>query len=97
MAEDKAFQVALPRSSNRDASDLRIVDMQGDLAIITDGERTTSYVRLSGPELVGKDWHIRPEAGIEAGCFSEANEVTISDGEREAVFVPKDQPAREEA
>jgi hypothetical protein len=77
-------------------SDLRVVDMQGDLVIITDGERTTSYVRFSGPELVGKDWRIRPSAGVEAGWFSEANAVTLSEGEREAVFVPKDQPVRDE-
>ena len=38
--------------------------------------------------LVGKDWRIQPAADIEAGWLSEANTVTISDGEREAVFVP---------
>ena len=80
-------QSSLPRSVE-DGRDLHVVDSVDDIVIITDGERTASYVRFSGVKLAGKNLRILPY-GIQAGRFGEANVVTITDGARHAVFVPK--------
>ena len=79
-----------------DGSDLRIVDILDDIAIITDGERTASYVRFSGNKLIGMNLRILPY-GIQGGRFSEANVVQITDGVRDAVFVPKKRRNEESA
>ena len=84
---DAVDQASLPRSAE-DGSDLHVVDNLDDLVIITDGERTASYVRFSGEKLIGKNLRILPY-GIHGGRFSEANVVKITDGARHAVFVPK--------
>ena len=67
---------------------MHLVDSIDDLVIITDGERTASYVRFSGEKLAGKNLRILPY-GIQVGRFGEENVVTITDGARNAVFVPK--------
>lgn len=82
----------LPRSEAGDGSDLSIakVHSNGDVSI-TDGERTVAYKALEGEPLHG-NLSIVP-AYVEAGWFTEANTITLSDGIRQAVYIPRDEIA----
>lgn len=91
---DEDFQASLPRSAVKgmDGSDLRIVGRgaKGE-AIITDGERVAPYEPMEGQPPLDGELRIVP-AYVEAGWFTEANCVTLTDGERRAVYVPVGQP-----
>jgi hypothetical protein len=87
--EEWAFQEALPRSQTpeQDGSDLAIAGIEGTHVRISDGKRSALYEQLEGEPLDLSKAEIVP-AYVEAGWFTEANCVTLTDGEYTAVFVP---------
>jgi len=86
---DEDFQASLPRSATMDGSDLIIVDVRPSGAvIITDKERAAAYVPLEGDPLKGTSVKVVPKY-VEAGWFSEANCVLLTDGEREVLYIPE--------
>lgn len=84
---DEDFQFSLPRSESGQGDDLIIEEVRPDGAVvITDRERAAAYVP-SGEPLKGEHIRIVPKY-VEAGAYSEANCVFLSDGERENLYVP---------
>ena len=57
--------------------------------MVTDGERTASYVAFGDEALKGTDLKIVPSY-VEAGAYLEANCVVLTDGSRNVVYVPKE-------
>ncbi len=87
-AYDEEFQASLPRSATMEGDDLTVADVRSDgLVIVTDGERSAPYTPLQGEPLEGSDLKIVPRY-VEAGAFTEANCVSLTDGRRIAVYVP---------
>ena len=71
-----------------DGSDLQIISIEKDgNVVIGDGERTALYEPTKGNTPIGASVSISP-AYVEAGWFSEANCITLTDGQRKAVYVP---------
>jgi len=87
---DEDFQASLPRSETMEGDDLIVVEVRPSGAvIITDKERAAAYVPLEGEPLKGSFVKIVPKY-VEAGWFSEANCVLLTDGEREVLYVPEE-------
>lgn len=84
---EEDFAASLPRSPDTEGGGLSIIEVYDDGAVlITDGERWAFYVPMEGAPLAGT-LTIVPKY-VEAGWFSEANCVTLSDGERTKLYVP---------
>ena len=85
----------LPRSETMDGTDLRLAarPQSADAVRITDGERTWTYVPFKRA-LKDKSTNIVP-GYVEAGWYSEARSVTLTDGRDEAVYVPRGKETRE--
>ena len=55
--------------------------------IVTDGQRSPVYGPTDGKPLEGEKIHI-VASYVEAGWFSEANVIKLSDGHRAATYIP---------
>lgn len=93
MAYSEEFQASLPRSDtpDMDGSNLTIEGVEGESVRIGDGERSALYLQSRGEPLDLTAIRIVPSY-VEAGWFVEANCVKLTDGKREAVFVPVGKP-----
>jgi hypothetical protein len=89
------LSASLPRSQTpaMDGNNLTIEAVEDDGTVrITDGERTADYTSYPEEPLEGK-LRIVP-AYVEAGWFTEANAVTLTNGARTVVYVPARWPVR---
>jgi len=90
MQHDETYQASLPRDEGHmDGRNFAIVRRQGEVVTIADHEgRTAYYHPLPGSRALDMAAARIKPAYIEAGQFCEANCVTLTDGNRDAIFVP---------
>lgn len=94
MDYDERYHASLPRDAKHmDGRHFTITARQGEVVTIADDEgRTADYRPLPGSRTLDMAVvRIKP-AYIEAGRFCEGNVVTLTDGRRDAVFVPVNDP-----
>jgi len=69
-----------------DGTDLSILYVDGSEVVISDGERSAVYVPRD--EALSGSLSIVPHY-VEAGWFSEANAVTLTNGIETAIYLPR--------
>jgi hypothetical protein len=86
MLED--FEAPLPRSESGEGENLTVVEvLSNGHVVITDGERNASYEPRDGIPLGVDDLRIVP-GNVEAGYFTEANVVTLTDRDSTKLYDP---------
>lgn len=86
------WEYSLPRSEGLEGAELSVdrVEENGDV-VITDGERSAPFAYYSGDKIDLTALRIVP-AGVEAGYFTEAHVVTLTDGEGVAIYAVREPP-----
>jgi hypothetical protein len=84
---DEDFLASLPRSIEGEG--LMITKVRPDRGVlIGDGEGSAIYRPMDGEPLEGTELQIVPSY-VEAGWYSEANVITLTDVQRTAKYTPK--------